>query len=434
MDAQPNKHPLRGQLNYELHARPFETMQSPERVSHIALLSGEARGDTDRESLVKLCEHFNAALPPTDAKNYIVDLSGAERTRLRVRWERHTEFCTYTFFKQGKFGTPFQDPVINLLPASWMEGLKGELFAAVHLVLEPKDKDKRRPEELPLLFEGNSIVGCHVAGGRAIAYSDLKLHDDGFGRILVRDQGLSARQAGRLVQRLLEIETYRNLALAALPLARDSSPRINAAERKLAQVAQRMSNPGDEESDADLLQSLSNLAANVEEIVASSSYRYRAAHAYYQIVIRRLNELRQERIEGLQTFSEFLDRRLAPAMATCEATEQRQEALSKRASRVTSLLRARVDVELEEQNRSVLESMNRRAKLQLRLQETVEGLSVVAISYYLVGLVGYAINGLKSAGLPLDKDIATAISVPVVLLAVWLGLKRMKKSLHADEE
>ncbi len=431
MNAHPKEFPLREQLSNELHARPFENMQAPERVSHIALLSGEAGGEDDRNSLVKLCEHFDVPLPPTDTKNYIVDLSGAEGNRFRVRWERHTEFCTYTFFKQGEFGVPFHDPVINLVPNQWLESLQGELFAAVHLVLEAKDK--RRTNKIPTLFDGNSIVGCRVAGGRALAYSDLKLHEDRFARILVRNQELTVRQAGRLVQRLLEIETYRNLALAALPLAQQASPRINDAEQKLAHVAQRMSNPDEEDSDADLLQSLSNLAANIEEIVASSSYRYRAAHAYDDLVHQRLEELRQERIEGLQTFGEFLNRRLAPAMATCSSVEKRQETLSQRAARITSLLRARVDVELEEQNRSVLESMNRRAKLQLRLQETVEGLSVVAISYYLVGLIGYVAKGLKSIGLPIDKGVTTAIAVPVVLLAVWLGLKRMKKVIHDAE-
>jgi len=434
MEALINEHPLRTMLSDELHARPYAEMAVPERLSHIALLTGESGADNDRAQLVALCDHFKAPHPPANANHFIADLGDQQGAGLRVRWERHTEFCTYTFFNCGAFAHPFEKPVTSLLPKGWLENLEGELFTAVHLALEPKSANNRKPDQLPELFGGNSLVGCWVAGQRALVYSDHKIHEDRFSRILIRDQGLSPRQAGRLAQRLLEIETYRDLALAALPLARGASPRIGKAEQKLADVAARMTDPSEEEADDKLLTMLSNLAANIEDEVAATAYRYQAARAYYGIVQRRLGELRQERIEGLQTFGEFLDRRLAPAMATCLATEQRQEALSKRAARMTSLLRARVDVELEEQNKELLQSMDRRAQLQLRLQETVEGLSVAAISYYMVGLVRYGFKGLKEAGVPINIDLATGLSVPLVILTIWFGLKRMKRLLHNQSE
>ncbi len=431
MDALISEHLRRMALSHELHARPYAEMVAPERMrSYRVLLTGENGAEKDRAHLITLCDHFNAPHPPADTKHFIADLSGSQGDGFRVRWERHTEFCTYTFIKSGPFDHPFNEPVTGLLPSGWVERLSGEIFTAVHLALEQKGTARRAPTQIPELFAGNSLIGCWVAGRRALAYSDHKIHQDRFSRILIRDQGLSPRQAGRLVQRLLEIETYRDLALSALPLARLASPRIGAAETKLADVAARMTDPSEEEADSTLLQMLSNLAANIEDEVASTAYRYQAARAYYDIVRQRLDELRQERIEGLQTFEEFLDRRLAPAMATCLATAQRQEALSKRAARMTSLLRARVDVELEEQNKVLLQSMDRRARLQLRLQETVEGLSVAAISYYMVGLVRYGLKGLKEGGIPLNIDMATGVSVPVVVLVIWFGLKRMKKSLH----
>ena len=205
------------------------------------------------------------------------------------------------------------------------------------------------------------------------------------------------------MQRLLEINTYRMLTLLALPLARQASPKLKDADRNIAAIAARMAEGrkdggGNAGTDPELLALLSKVAADVEEIVASTSYRFDASRAYYGIVQRRLKEIREKRIEGLQTFSEFYDRRLTPAMNTCVSIAERQESLSQRAARVSSLLRARVEVALEQQNAALLESMDKRAKLQLRLQETVEGLSVVVLSYYTVSLVGYLLKGAKAVG------------------------------------
>ena len=429
MAVRLKEYPLRESLVHELHARPFETMNAPEQASHIALLTGEQMVGADAQHLAALCQRYGAALPPEGAKHHIADLGA-----FRIRWERHTEFCTYTFYRQEPFESPFGSPVIDLVPSDWLEELPGEVFAAVHLTLETENTPNRQPHELARLFGGYSLVGCRVAGGHALMFSDLRLHEDRFSRILIRDLGLNERQAGRLAQRAFELNTYRQLALLSLPIARENTLRIHALENKLAKVTQRMASSEEKTLEADLLITLSDLSAETEGIIATSGYRYRATRAYGELVSKRLADMRQERIEGLQTFSEFLDRRFTPALATIEASAQRQEELSKRAARVTALLRTRVEVGLAEQNKGLLESMDRRSQIALRLQETVEGLSVVAISYYLVGLVRYALKGLKEAkSLPIDLDVATGLSVPLVLLLVWLSLKRVKHSLRKNE-
>ena len=109
--------------------------------------------------------------------------------------------------------------------------------------------------------------------------------------------------------------------------------------------------------------------------------------------------IREHGVEGWPTFQDFLARRMAPAMRTCAMLEERQAKLSEKLSRAANLLRTRVDVEIERQNRDLLSAMNDRARMQLRLQETVEGLSVAAISYYVVGLAAYVFKGAKDAGL-----------------------------------
>jgi uncharacterized membrane-anchored protein len=76
--------------------------------------------------------------------------------------------------------------------------------------------------------------------------------------------------------------------------------------------------------------------------------------------------------------------------------------------------------------------MDRRAKLQLRLQQTVEGLSVAAIVYYVAGLIGYLAKAARSAGARVDTDIAVGVSVPIVAaLALW-GMRRMRRRLGVD--
>jgi len=182
-----------------------------------------------------------------------------------------------------------------------------------------------------------------------------------------------------------------------------------------------------------LLDRLTRLEAQIESEQSRNLYRFSAAAAYETLVHRRIAEIREERLPGLQTFQEFTQRRLAPAMDTCRSVAARQDLLSQRLNRVTQLLATRVDITREKQTQSVLESMDRRAKLQLRLQETVEGLSVAAITYYIVGLVGYAAKGVKAAGFSIEVDGVMALSIPIVVALTALGLRRIRR-LVAHEE
>ena len=422
-----NEHPLRHQVVAELHARTYEPLRAPERVSHIAAICGEKGSGRNTRHLFRLLEHYGLPVPDRVDQHYSAMLGD-----IRLLWERHTEFVTYTFSKRGDFVHPFAFPVLRELPEDWLRDLPGEIITAVSLALESRDMPERGPEELSELFAGNAVVGSDVVGGAARAWSDLRIHSDGFSRVLIRDQGLSASQAGRLAKRLLEINAYRAMALLGLSVAREANATLGTADRRLAAVAARMTEttqPGNEASERDLLAELTTLAAQIEAVAARTSYRFDASRAYYGVVRQRLDQLRQRRIEGLQTLTEFLDARLAPAVATCEAAAKRQQDLAERAARLTSLLRARVEVGLHEQNRGLLESMNRRAQLHLRLQETVEGLSVIAIGYYGVGLVGYLLKGLEAHGLPVEASYGTGLAVPIVVLGAWYGIRRMKARL-----
>jgi len=426
------EHPLRHAVTTELHARTFEPLHAPERVSYLAVVCGEQGTDRQVEHLKRLLAYYDRPLPETIGHHYSLDLGP-----LRVRWERHTEFVTYTFSKQGAYAHPFAEPVLHELPAEWLRELPGEVIVAVAMAIDACAMPERGNGELAALFDGAPVIGSEAVGGLARIWSDLRINADGFVRILVRDCSLSENQAGRLAKRILEINCYRALAGIGFPLAREVAPTLSDADRRLAMLAARMSTQGtagDPGFESDLLAELTALAAEIEEVSARTTYRFDASRAYYGMVRQRLEQLRQQRIEGLQTFTEFLDARLAPAIATCASTQQRQTDLAERAARLTSLLRARVDVSLQEQNRRLLESMDRRAHLQLRLQETVEGLSVIAIGYYGVGLVGYALKGLEHGGAPIDATLGIGIAVPLVIGLAWLGLRSVKKGFAHEEQ
>jgi uncharacterized membrane-anchored protein len=278
-----------------------------------------------------------------------------------------------------------------------------------------------------------NFAAAHCSGGAATAFMDFAMDAQGYGRVFVRDHSLRPRQAGRLVQRLMEIETYRMMALLAFPLARSRGGELTRMGNRLTDITHRMTEIRALEDERQLLVDITALSADVERVAAETSYRFSAASAYYALVERRIEELREQRLEGFQTFEEFMERRLTPAMRTCDAVRDRLETLSRRVTRAGQLLRTRVDIQVEGQNRDLLASMDRRAKLQLRLQETVEGLSLAAITYYAVGLVNYLTEGAVEAGLGVPVDVITAVAVPVIAISAYVGVRRVRKRIQQAE-
>ncbi|WP_109116819.1 DUF3422 domain-containing protein [Azospirillum sp. TSO22-1] len=418
------EHALRVPLTNEVHARPSEAMRAPVRATVLAMLSGEAAGERERKHLEQLCDWAGVARPASGATHYSGNFGS-----FRLKWERHTEFSTWTVYREGAFGEPFADPALNALPRDWLAGLAGELLVGVHVAVLGPDMPEPTGPQLAGVFGSDAYVGSRVAGRAAMAWTDFRIHGDGFSRVLIANHSMSAWQTGRIVLRLLEIEVYRMMALLALPAARGVLPRIGAIERELAELTARTTDLSGLEDERGVLDKLTRLSAQTEQIAAETAYRFGAARAYYELVERRIGELREMRMEGLQTVGEFMDRRLTPAIRTCEAVQGRLDTLSQRLARASHLLRTRVEIAVEGQNAELLRSMDRRADLQLRLQETVEGLSVVAISYYLIGIVGYAAKSLKGFGWKIDPDMIVGLMIPVVLFLVWKGVRRIRKVL-----
>ncbi len=427
-DGDPNwlvPHPERGAILGEVHARPFAAVPTPRRLLHFAFLTDAGQAAADREALARFCAERGVTAPTEGAKHHRVRLGDSS-----LRWEQHSEFTTYSWELPAPAETPFL-PAAGLLPHG-MRALPqpGPHLVAADLHLVPE----AAVSALDAIFDPASLAAASVDGGAAVAATDFRAGADGFVRILVLDRGLTTARAGALVQRLLEIETYRTLALLGLPESQRVAPSVRRTEETLVRIASTMTTTGGLAADNALLDEMTALAARLESEAASANYRFGACRAYDTIVHQRLAAIGEQPHAGWPTISAFLARRLAPAMRTCQMLQERQADLSTRLARAANLLRTRVDVALEQQNRDLLAAMNDRTRLQLRLQQTVEGLSVAAIGYYVVSLFGYIAKGTKDAGwLMLDPGVATALFVPVALLGVWAAVRRIRRGHDAAE-
>ncbi len=412
-------HPERGAILAEVHARPFAPLETPRRLLHFAFMTDSRQAAADRVALSRFCAERGVPGPLDDAKHHRVRFGETS-----LRWEQHSEFTTYSWELPGTEATPFLPPT-GTLPHG-MRGLPqpGPHLVAADLHLMPVAAEP----DLGALFDPASLAASLVDNGGAIAATDFRAGADGFVRILVLDRELTPARAGALAQRLLEIETYRTLALLGMPESQRIGPSVRSAEETLVRIAGTMTQTDGLAADHALLDEMTALASRLEAEAASSNYRFGASRAYDNIVQQRLVAIGEQGHGGWPTISAFLARRMAPAMRTCQMLQERQADLATKLARAANLLRTRVDVALEQQNRDLLAAMNERTRLQLRLQQTVEGLSVAAIAYYIVSLFGYLAKGVKDSGwLKIEPSLATALFVPVALLGVWAAVRRIRR-------
>ena len=409
----------RAQALGEIHARPYALVPSPRVIFQLAFLT-EGGSAVDHAVMAELSRSRGISPPGRDSSHHV--LSWGQGT---LRWERHTEFSTYFWDAPvpEKFGAE-----VPVHPFGDSFSPPGTLISGIRLEIRPDTMETR---EAIANFDPTSLCYSEIKNGQAIIVTDFRQNGDGLTPILVIDRGMTEAGRGALVQRLLDIETYRTLAMMGLPLAQSLSPDIRRIEDGLTGITNAMKQHARDRAD-ELLTEITRLAAELEANAALSLYRFGASRAYYGIVQERIRTLAETAVPGYETLGFFLERRLAPAMRTCQSVEERQANLSRKLARATALLRSWIDVELEQLNTTLLNSMDRRAKLQLRLQQTVEGLSVAAISYYVIGLFGYVAKALHEFGLAIKPETLTGIAVPFVIAGMWL-LVRAIRNRHAEE-
>ncbi|MFN3845066.1 MAG: DUF3422 family protein [Paracoccaceae bacterium] len=420
-------HPQRYAIVNELHARPFPALEVPSTAIFLAIKEPDDAANRDREKdrkhLLSLINRHGGAHPQPDATHFF-----GEMGRYHLKWESHTEFVTYSAFGKTESTRPFDPAEAGIFPEDWLDKAPGKRLCSVMIRIEPMPDDEAEAlAKLEDWFVGESLAVSKVVDGAAIVAGDFRIDPAGHMRfaVFVRT-GTSSRRIGRIVQRLCEVETYRAMSMLGLVRVRHLNARLNALDPRLSGLVTALD--GTDRSPETMLHDLLAISAELESLSVKYTFRFGATAAYEAIVNQRIQVMREIRINGRQTFAEFMMRRYDPAMRTVKSSESRLRSMAERAARAAELLRTRVDVDRSAQNQKLLESMDRRADVQLRLQRTVEGLSTVAISYYAINLASYAIYPLTES-MGVSKGMATAFLTPVVLVAVWLMVRRIRHHL-----
>ena len=421
-------HPLRYDLANELHARPFPTLGADSRAILLAMKRPQdgPLGDqeADRRHLLALLDRHGTPHPRPDATHFSGQIG-----RLHLKWEQHTEFVTYTVFGAGLGDRPFDPDIWEIFPQEWLAGAPGARITSAQIHIESRGTaDAEISQRLKTWFVSESLAASAILDDSAIIASDFRIDMGGHMRFAIfTSPDIGPARIGRILQRLCEIETYKTMAMLGLPQARALNIRMAAIDDGLAQLLDGMA-VSDAPAEAALEQLLA-LATELETLMSRSAFRFGATGAYEAIVNSRIAVLREGRFLGAQTFAEFMMRRFDPAMRTVTSTEHRLRSLTDRAGRAGDLLRTKVEVDRSAQNQDLLARMDKRAALQLRLQETVEGLSVVAISYYAVNLLSYLLAPIAYR-FGAEKPLLTALLVLPVVAAVWFLTRRIRKSIH----
>ena len=423
-------HLQRYQLANELHARPFPFHSAPGMVAFLALKEPENAAQRDRTkdqtNLIGLLDRFGAPHPKEDATHYFGDLGS-----FKLKWEAHTEFVTYTIFLSDLSQKPFDGVSFDAFPKEWLDTLSTHRITSVNLRLENMSGAENNSEiiskKLSEWFVPESLAVSKVLDGSAVVASDFRIDDEGHQRfVLFIDPATDDRRVGRIIQRLCEIEMYKSMSMLGFARVRSMARQMGDVDTELSQI---MSDMNDGKLAAEVtLDNLLKVSTELETLSAEASFRLGATEAYEAIVHQRIRVLREERFKGRQTFSEFMMRRYDPAMRTVKSSRVRLGNLADRAIRAGDLLRTRVDVERSAQNQALLTSMDRRADLQLRLQKTVEGLSVVAISYYAVSLVSYLLYPLAENYSVTKGFLNSIITLPVIGF-VYLTIRRIRSKM-----
>ncbi len=408
-------HPQRAAALGEIHSRPSPAISAPRVILHFAF-SSDGGSSPSHAVLAELCRTRGLSAP--DPMSRYHELAWG---RGHLRWERHSEFTTFSF--DGPAPAAFQGEVVNH-PFGPGFNQPGMLISATRVEIRHWDD---AGEAMLAAFDPESVCVTQMENETTAVATDFRQDANGMTLFLLLSKGVQPARLGYFAKSVIELETYRTLAMLGLPMAQSLSARLSGYETELAHLTSEMRNVETPQVPA-LLDRMMKLAGESEADATASLFRFGATRAYGEIVHERMAMLGGERMNVHREVMRYLNVRLAPALRTCRSVEDRQIILSEKLHRSATLLRTRLEVDMEQQNRDLLDSMDRRARQQLRLQQTVEGLSVAAISYYVVGLFSYFAFALESwAGPAVSGKLLTALFVPVAILGVWWLVRRIRR-------
>jgi uncharacterized membrane-anchored protein len=445
----PYDHPLRTVLHEEVHARPPVALWPRDRILNQAFLLKGSDRQEQVDWVNAISKQTNQSIDPNHGQTFrIIELRPAPQ-RVIIKWELHGEFSSISAMVQQEqlvTEAPIKSRVrlesevnelLSKLSIKPMHEAGGLRISAIDIAFEDRALFMAA-DEVAHLFSGNTLIGSTILNSKkAQLWTDLQVNEDGYISFLVPHAGMGSRQAGRVARRITEVEIYRMASMLAFPVAKSLSAPLRNAEAELSELSKEISMAQSQENvathqDGEFLERISTLASKIEEWISEHGLRFTAAEAYSQLAGKNLEELTEAPLPGVQTLSEFMERRFAPAMSTCSWTQRRLRELSDRISRTTQILRTRIEFVNESQTQELLASMDRRAKIQLRLQETVEGVSVLVLTYYAVSLIIYMAKGVKELGLMVPAELIGGVSAPIIAYAIYALNKLRKKKYKSD--
>lgn len=412
-----NFHEQRERLLGEVHARPSTPLTTPVLGTRIVALSGQDGADADHAHMTALCERFGRQPPAPHAR--WAKLNAAD---WQLRWERHSEFSSWTFFRATTGAG--QATALDTVPPDWIAAIPGSVLVYTTLTIaEDAEQFARR------IDAHDAIIGSELLGGSARLITDLRADPDGMTRYDLVMRRAEPMLTGRLALILLEIETYRLMALLAFPIAGEAAQELRHIEAEAGSLAARLAANLGIDDDRALLGRLVTLSGEAEALNARTSFRFGAGKAYYQILRDRIASLNEAPLAGFQTLGSFMERRVGPAMRTCVSVAEREAAVIERIARAGQMLNTRVDLVTQQINANLLDSMNRRTLAQLQLQHTVEGLSVVALSYYALSLLAYPLGSLAHRWPSFDPKLALGVIALPMVAACWWFMRRVRRDM-----
>lgn len=244
-------HELRRRAVGEMHLRRWPMLPVPCHIIQWVL----AVSDDERAAELAFIE---AQSGEKDLVGNPSHREGAINAKVSFTWERQSEGSSLTLFASNCDEAGFLDPANDTdisAAIEWALQLPGQIVRSTRVWLGKSDADVASLLE-QLSLNRDELVSSTL-GGTIRIWSDFRIMDDGFGRLIVAANGADQRDLTRQLQRMQELGNYRNKALLGLPVARECWPKLDAAEVRLRDLADRIAN--NESRDDSLMEELSGL-------------------------------------------------------------------------------------------------------------------------------------------------------------------------------
>ncbi|WP_114563138.1 DUF3422 family protein [Ephemeroptericola cinctiostellae] len=428
----PIKPPMQSNLYHETHARPYLTVGTPSVVGHVLFWKGGTHSKTLWHIAQSLIAQYYPILTGTTAPFFEYECASH-----RLRFEQHTEFDTLTLTQPLRtiHGIDQVNP-LDLLDPTQLQACSQDLLVKTLVYVVPDaissigiDSGTFEHPQLQAIMDPK--YGAYVLEKRAAVFTDFDLDTKGFSRFVIANQSLNDSTVGRVVTRLLEIENYRIMALIPLEAARAVSRSLAGMDAHLAQLLNQLTQTSDEPVQRELLAQLLEIAKNIEHHRNQLSARFNASQAYYDLVQFSYGKLYEENFGTLQRLQTFIERRLGPAIRTCTSVKLRLEDISQRVDRIAELLQTEINLQIQVQNTAMLSGMHQSTRMQLKMQKTVESISIVALTYYALGVLGYLFAGIVPS--EYKTMVMTILVIPVAGL-IWHMQRKLIHQLHESDD